>query len=503
MDNNMVTEESYKKIIKQNISNNKVNTIITNENKLSDSSSNKDPILNNINNVRKSSKEFNKILYEKALYLQNMHTFLEIYVDQLVNILQSIINTLSNKITECLDNNKVFLNFYKDIMHSYNKLNSELGNSNSHMQKFDKDRKSSDNLFGNINHFIEKIQKIISNKFSTFSNVINQQIITKGPFIKIKELYTKLSVLNKNHNEFIQDIVIIKEELIKINKENCKVTDSIIKAIEKAETDNKFDELIKKHDLFNMEIQYLKKYNKCILLITNFLIANKVIINDLKVLLTDFVGLIKDSITQYLGDTDKIFKSLDLIEILKSINSSLSKEIVLAIFKPLVIFSDSEDLTNLSECLIKFACNNNKYIFVKNKLPVNNLEENLNISQFNNIEDLITFIQLFIPVTIDGKKSNFIQTLFEIKRDPGILSKTRPSFLVLTFQNNIIVYDEKIYSSPVDIYKYEFVTFKVKDEKKFRFEIIEDNKKSLFTSSLTFETTSKEKLEEFETLFKK
>ena len=45
MDNNMVTEESYKKIIKQNISNNKVNTIITNENKLSDSSSNKDPIV--------------------------------------------------------------------------------------------------------------------------------------------------------------------------------------------------------------------------------------------------------------------------------------------------------------------------------------------------------------------------------------------------------------------------------------------------------------------------
>jgi len=447
------------------------------------------------------SQEFNKTVYEKALYIQNMHIFFDTYLDQLINILQNIVLTLTKKVTIILDQNKIFLSFYKEIMNSYQRFSVDILKSNSHMHKFDKDKKSPENIFGNINDSIEKAHKNIANKILNFSYTVNNQVISKGPFVKIKELYSKLNLINKNHNILLNEIYVRKEKIIKLNREHAKVTDAIIRAMEKLEFDYKYDETIKKNDLFMLEAQYVKRFNKCIVHIGNLLTANKHLISDFKTLLLDFVSLINDSLNKYFTETDKTFSNLDISDTLKNINNTITKETILAIFKPLALFSDNISLTALSESLFKFACNNNKYIFVINKIA--NLEETLNLNKFNTIEDLLSFLQTFIPMHIDIFKSNFIKTVFELKRDPGLLRKICQSFIVITYQNNVVIYDETIMSKQIDIFKFEHVTFKIKDEKKFRFELVEDSKKSLFSSAVTFEAGSKEKLAEIENLFNK
>ena len=455
------------------------------------------------NSYNQYQKDFIKTMYEKVLYLQNLHNFFNTYIEEVLNILQTINFALHTKITNILDQNKSFLAYFKDIISSYQRLSEELIKSNSNMQKFDKDKKSSLNIFGAINATIEKGQKSVSAKLLNFGNMISNQIITKGPFVKIRELYNKLNLHHKNYSNLINIITQKKDKLAKLNKEHYKVFDVIIKSIDKLEFDIKYEDAIKKNDIFNLEVQYIKKYNKCLGLLINLISTTKVMIGEFRLLLTEFITLINESIHKFLSEADKTFSFVgqDLVQTLNSINNTLTKDTIDAVFQPINLFSENNLNTSLMEYLIKFACNNNKYLFVQNKII--NLEENLSLKKFANVEGIVMLLQQYIPLNIEITRSNFILKIFDFKRDPSLIMKSRPAFIVLTYQNNLIIYDEKINNKPIDIYRIEFVSLKVTNEKKHRFDLTEDDKKSLFPSSYTFEASSKDKLAEIEAYFKK
>ena len=74
---------------------------------------------------------------------------------------------------------------------------------------------------------------------------------------------------------------------------------------------------------------------------------------------------------------------------------------------------------------------------------------------------------------------------YDLKRDPGVFKNWKNSTVLKTLQNNLLVFDDVINKTPVEIFNIKKMKYKSREDKKnpFRFEIAEKKKGMIFNSN--------------------
>ncbi len=414
----------------------------------------------------------------KCNCLSNLYYFISVYVNDINSIFNKINELIFIKITYTLDQYKNYMKFFKEVIETYQKISGEMNMLNGLISP----TINVDPIFEKVVVIFDKTQSSIAEHLNEFANNMNTNLLVNGPFYKIKELYQKMGSINKEIMANIGDINFERDRLKAKHTSNLKIFENF------KNNYNDYDKVVsvlKKNDFFLLEFSFIKSFNKLIEKI-NILFQNyNNHINSLIKLISDFTLFLKESLQIYYNENNKVFTHyLDFPKIEK-IFESISKEQVEAMFEPQRLLG--EDIQTFEENLSTFQLNLLKFNFVKHDDLYQ--DENFKVSKYSSINDFVNFITHISPEKILYEHSPLLQHSWELKRDPGFFKPWKTCFIVLTLQNNILIYDEKIHISFLtDKLELKNCSLISKEDKKnpFRFELNEVRKGIIYNSNVTY-----------------
>ena len=413
----------------------------------------------------------------KNNFLSNLYSFISIYVNDINNIFTKLNDILFKKITNTIEQYKNFLKFFKEIIESYQKMSVEMLKINNNISG----AVSENPLFEKINNIFEKTQTSISENLSEFSNNLNNNLLINGPFYKIKDLYVKMGNISKEINTNLGEINFKRDRLIAKHNNNLKIFENFKNNYNDYE---KTLSVLKKSDFFTIEFSFLKSFNKLIDKINIFLDNYKTQLKSLIGLITDFTVFLKESIQIYYSENNKIFTHYLEFQKVEKLFDTISVDQVEEMFKPEILFDDL--VTNFEESLTSFQLNILKFSFVKKDEVYQ--DEHFKLSHYSNLQEFLSFITLISPSEITYDNSTLLTHCWEVKRDPGFFKSWKVCYLVITIQNNIFIFDDKIQNRFIDKLDFKSSSFSGKEDKKnpFRFDITEIKKGFIYNSNSTY-----------------
>lgn len=433
-------------------------------------------------------------------FLESNQNFSQRYSLDLVKIFRKLSVIIFKKVSNTLNQNENFLKFFKEVTITYQKFSTNLIKANSMIiGSIKQDQILSDNM----NTVIEKTQESIANNFSNFSDILQNSIIASGPFSRIKEFYNRLNVITKDITGGLS--VIDKKREKKNNSYNTKYKSmfELYKLSSENGNNDLIIELFKKYDFLLIHFEIEHNVNKLFDVTQGFLGHFKAQINNLKILILDYVNLVKETLVIYVNETKKIFTgSLAFnFENVQKFYEGITKESLESNFAILNILREPEIIKEFNDLLKDFRNNvitNDKYLTGCKDLLEN--EENFYIEKYRSIDDLIDFFLKINPVKMEKSEIDLIEYQSIIRRDPGFLKSWKNCIMVISKQNNLFIFDDKISRQFIYSFCLKKIKYKHKDDKKhpFRFEIIESKKGMFFTTNdtLVLDAQNKEKFEE-------
>jgi hypothetical protein len=445
-----------------------------------------------------SEKELSKIkpeIYQKVSNLSHLYLFSQAYSNDVVLLFKKLNDVIFKKVNNTLNQNKNFLKFFKEVTVAYQKFSGDLIKANSTITS----SIVQDQIFNDsINNVIEKTQETIANNFYNFSNVIQSNIISQGPFNSIGNFYPRLEKIQKELQGLIEMIEKRKEKITKVFNTKYAKSFSEFKSIYK-ETESANQFLIR-NDFFLIELDLVSGFNKLYANILKYETTLKEQITNIKQLLIDYVTIVKQTIEIYIKENQKIFAgNMNLnFEIIQKFYDGINKDTLEKSLSLKNLLREPEHYQQFNEIFKSLQTILVKYHVVKDESIYK--EENFNMESYQTMEDFIQFMIRLTPGKMDFTY-NLVDHIFELKRDPGLFKSWKHSILVLTKQHNAILFDDKIMKkSFLNMISLKRAKIKYKEEKKFpyRFELQENKKAFMFTTSINFilDAESKEKFEE-------
>lgn len=425
---------------------------------------------------------------QKISVLGNLHVFCLNNVNIILKIFKELTEILFRKINSTLDQNKKFLKYFKDIIDGYKKFCMELEKANLNIKNFtDENQLLSDNII----NLIVTTQDTIKANFDDFSKKLNDSLIANGPFQKIKDIIARFELIKKNIFNDFKNLEIKKDKMVKkFNGKSVPIFTNFKKyenKLEVGESNNLKDlsRLFEENDFFLIEIEITLRINKLFNKIAIFLKNYKLSFEDLKKCVVEYAALVKDTVDKFLNENKKIYggnMNLDF-EHMQKFYESITKESLEKSFIVSRILGSDETINKFNEYFNEYRNDLIKFRIVKS--DVISKQDKFNISNFQSLEDLLSFMIELIPIERKLASSLLIGK-YDMKRDPGFFKSWKNCTILKTLQNNFLIYDDVINKRPAEIFNVRKLKFKKKEEKKFpyRFEISEKKKGMLFSSNV-------------------
>jgi hypothetical protein len=431
----------------------------------------------------------------------NNHTNHIVYIFKLLN------ENAFKKVNNTLALSKKFVQYFKEVTSVYQKFSMDIAKSNTILASCTQDTILSEN----INIMIEKTQEAIAGKFISFSNILFTNIVNKGPFVKVKELETRLTRISKEIQQSIQKV---EQKRDNISKRFGKYMTPVFESVKKFYNDDShLLPILEKHEFYLMEVEVMNSVSKMYNRIFDFLKVYKSNMGHLRTLILEFMVVIKDSVELYINENKKIFSDTTYanFEYMKKFYDSLTEEHLKNTFNLDNILSEknikdyfNDTLKALQSTLLKFKSLReitNEDLLVKDEL--------FDISKFSSIEEFVDFIMGFMPRSLDiadkdAERSPLLEFQGQVRRDPGMFSSWKSSSLCITVQETILLFDQKITKKPDARFKIRKLKMKIVPEKKtpFKFELSERKKVMFFntSSNCSIDALSQESLGEISDL---
>lgn len=432
-------------------------------------------------------EKLKEIVNQKISSLGNMHVFCLNNLNIILKIFKELTDILFRKIAATIDQNKKFLKYFKEIIESYRKFCVELERANSNITNLNDENQL---LSDNITNLIVTTQDTIKTNFDTFSKNLNETLVANGPFQKIKDILARFEIIKKNVTTDFRNLEYKKEKMVKkFNSKSVPVFTSFKKFENKLELNGSTNlkdlaNLFEENDFFLIEVEITLRINKLFNKLSIFLNSLKSSIGDLKKCVVEYASLVKDTVEKFLSENKKIYggnMNLDF-EHMQKFYESITKESLEKSFIVSRILGSDNTINKFNEFFNEYRNDLVKFRIVKDE--VISKQDKFNISNFQSVEDLISFMLSLIP--IERKLSSpLLIGKYDLKRDPGVFKSWKNCIVLKTLQNNLLIFDDVINKNPVEVFNAKKMKFKAKDDKKnpFKFEIAEKKKGVLFNSN--------------------
>jgi hypothetical protein len=430
---------------------------------------------------------------QKISSLGNYHIFCLNNVNIILKIYKEFTEILFKKILATLDQNKIFVKYFHDIIESYKKFCNELEKSNFNIKKMNNLTKDQDQLLSdNITNLIVNTQNTIKQNFEGFSKTLDETLISNGPLSKIKNIINKFENIKKMILNDIKFLETKKEKLEKkFNEKSVPIFTNYKKFENKInnEDENSMKNLLKLiegNDFFLIEIEITLRINKLFNKISISLKNYTKSIGELKDCVIEYASLIKETVEKFLNENKKIYggnMNIDF-EHMQKFYESITKETLEKSFIVSRVLGSDNLINKFNEYFNEYRNDLLKFKIVKSDLI--SKQEKFNVSEFHSIEDMINLIINLIPVE-RKLSSSFLVGKYDLKRDPGMFQSWKNCIVLRTLQNNFLVYDDIINKRPLEIFNIKRLRIRNKDAKfPFKFEISEKKKGMIFDSTKVF-----------------
>jgi hypothetical protein len=451
------------------------------------------------------------IILDSVNSLGNIFTCTNSHANHIIYIFKLLNDNAFRKVNNTLNLSKKFVQYFKEVTIVYQKFSMDIAKTNIILSSCTQDTILSDN----INIMIEKTQEAIAGKFISFSNILYANIVNKGPFQKVKEMETRLNKITK---EIAAGLLKVEQKKDKISKNfNLRILPTLESIKKSYDNDAQLLPILDKNELYLFEIEIMnsvmKMYNKFF----DFFKSYKTQMTNLRSLILEFMTVIRDSVELYINENKKIFSDTEAycgFETMKKFYDSLTEEYLNGTFNIENIVSDktmknyfNDTLKALQNTLMRFATLRqitNEDLLKKDEL--------FSVGHFKSIDEFVDFVTGFMPKNLDiadkdAERSPLIIFQQPVRRDPGMFSSWRSAHLVITLQESLFVFDEKVTKKPAERLKVKKLKLNYTPEKKvpFRFVLTERKKVMFFNTNtnVVIDPHSKEILDEINALIQK
>lgn len=431
--------------------------------------------------------QLKNIIHLRINFLVNVNYFIRNYTYDIGQIFNKIDSIIYRKITNLLERRKYYVKFFKDIISNFEKFAFTLEESSASLNFYFREDKQNLNT---INKEIHLTQKIFSKKIEEFNSKLAEKLQLKenfGDWLKYfnnkvsevsKESFSILSELNKKKDKF--SIAYSNyEKIFETFKRNYN-------------TSTKLESLLEKYDFFSIEIELSKIINKTFDIAGNFFLKYIYSLSQLKNICREFVKIILDMIQIYRSELKEFFNICE--EQLSTFTDKITENILNEYLSERDIFFDSSELKELEDLFKVFQNNVIKFSFIKNDVIY--FDENFSIKKYKSFEEIVDFFISIIPEKINFEASNLCIFNAKFKKTEGMFSKESTNILLVSVQNNLLVFDEKFgRKNFVKLNLKKSKMKKVEDKiNPFKFEVSEIKSGMLFNSHVKyiFETKNPE-----------
>ena len=461
--------------------------IIVNEDKEIKNKIESEEIKENIiiqSDIKKEKEKENTILNftSKIKVLKDNYTFFRKYQDILFNIMKQLENVIYETITNSINDNFNYISFFKATSELYSNFADQIKNTNDIIMPPKNSSKEKDNFLLEI---MQNTQNMLHVNISKLSNLLKQNIITKGPFSTFQEKINKINTIKKNQSKKFNEIEEMRIKIEKKYKKNEKLFDSFL------EENINNDKLCYSPDLIFIIKDLLEDINKFILEINLFIIDIRDNLYSINHLFIEINNLIKDSLLIYIQESKNIF-NIDLTKNFEKIQKyykDLEDNPENKMFKFDKIFDEQKDKELIYDSLEQLynLLNNSKKV----KKDLIEDKNNFSINKYPNIYLFFEWLISISPQPIYLNIDDLIIKKVDIKRDAGYFKGWKDSVMVFTKQQHAIVYDKPFnndYENSICIFELDKITFKQKVDYKnpFLFEINAHRKGTIVNYKETF-----------------
>ncbi len=429
-----------------------------------------------------------EIINKKISSLGNMHVFCLNNLNIILKIFKELTDILFRKIAETINQNKKFLKYFKEIIEAYKKFCLDFERANLNITNLNDENQL---LSDNLTNLIVTTQDTIKTNFDNFSKNLNETLVANGPFQKIKDILARFEAIKKNVYADFKNLEYKRDKLVKkFNSKSVPVFTSFKKIENKLEmngpsTNQKdLSILFEENDFFLIEVEITLRINKLFNKLSIFLNTYKSSVGELKKCVVEYVSLVKDTVEKFLNENKKIYggnMNLDF-EHMQRFYESITKESLEKSFIVSRILGSDNTINKFNEFFNEYRSDLVKFRIVKDE--VISKQDKFNISNFQSVEDLISFMISLIPIE-RSLSSPLLIGKYDLKRDPGVFKSWKNCIVLKTLQNNFLIFDDVINKNPVEFFNTKKMKFKAKDDKKnpFRFDISEKKRGVIFNSN--------------------
>jgi len=378
--------------------------------------------------------QLKNIIHLRINFLVNINYFIKNYNYDLNQIFNKIDSIIYRKITNIIDKSKYYMKFFRDIISKFEHFSFSMEESvNSLNFHFRADKYN----FNKLNKEIEKTHKVFSTGIFEFNNKIQEKLFGK------ESINEKIKYFHKKIGEISKDSFNILSELTKKKNKFCNRYSNYENTFESFKKDynttDKMQNILFKNDFYLIEVELSKIVNKIFSLSEKFFIKYIFCLSQLKNVCKDFIAMLLELIEIY-QKTLKSFFNLN-INLFEKITMIDNDEIINNIFGDRDLFYDITELKELEDLFKIFQNNIIKFNFIKNDVIY--FDENFKMEKFKSFEEIVDFFLSILPEKVKFESSNLC--LFNCKFDQimGYFKNERKCTILLTIQDNLIIFDEK------------------------------------------------------------
>lgn len=432
------------------------------------------------NNIPNTLRE---LFESKTDYLGNYYLFSQAYSSDVIVLCKKLMDVIGKKVRSTLNQNKVLLKFFKELIGTYKRFSTELIATNAILNSQNTDIKDS-LIEENVSKIYESIEIDISKSVSTFSGNLYKVIIAKGSFERVDEFLARLESIEKNiHGQ----IFVISSKSDKIKKLFNSKYGILFDNINRLGSCNQ--------DMFLVELELTRMFNSQFEKSGALIACFKEQMNNVKTLLIDYLNFLKETMEVFLNETKNIFPLNAQVEAAQKLFEQIKLDTVennLSLNK----FINNELSTEFNGLLQNYRLNFLKFKIAKSSIAQN--EEKFKVDNIKNLNDLFELFLELNPQPITHL-NDFVAFTAELKRDPGVFKSWKHTVLIVTKQKNVILFDEVIKKKNLGMLNVDRLVIRMKEDKKnpYRLEISENKKGIIFNSNVSFvlDAITKENLE--------
>lgn len=415
-----------------------------------------------------------EIIKTRGSKLKRDYNFAMNYSQYLVTIIRQMITLLNERTGNSIQENKHFIQFFKEITNSYLEFSNLMAKTSL---LFKKNNFTAPKIFeDNISQIAEKTQVLLTSHFLNFSTTLKNKILAKGPFAKIDQITNDITTLQKEINKRIGKIEYRRKKLQKLYTANYE---QLLKTIEDAKESAAFlNSMEETPDFILVELDFrayiFKMYSKT----SKFLIDCKDSIKKINALMVEFIKLVMEAVLIYLEENKKIYSQflMQSFQEVETYYHQITKDQTDSTFLTNKVYNNEKEQIDINVLLTKYQAT----FLDGNQISNAKISENDNfkILLYKTIEAFLDFLIDLNPTPDAINYDNLLISMLEVRRYAGLFGGWKNSLMLASKQKHLLVFDEKISKTCVNIFEIGKLSFKSKPEKNnlYQLEIVVNKK---------------------------